>query len=106
MKTIINRKLSRNKRLALLTTLLLAAALLLATPLTAAEKWPGVDEVVVEKIAAEHGRAASGPLIDTDQGDLLLFMFLVAGAVAGFAAGYSWKALMNFRVMPEGKENG
>jgi len=58
------------------------------------EKWPGVDESVVEKYAKEHGREAREPLINTDQGDLLLFVFLLAGAVGGFVAGYSWRMLM------------
>lgn len=58
------------------------------------EKWPGVDESVVEKYAKEHGREAHEPLINTDQGDLLLFVFLIAGAVGGFVAGYSWRMLM------------
>ncbi len=57
------------------------------------QKWPGVDESVVEKYAKEHGREARQPLINTDQGDLLLFVFLVAGAVGGFIAGYSWRML-------------
>jgi cobalt/nickel transport system permease protein len=60
----------------------------------AAEKWPGVDESVVEKYAKEHGRPAHEPLINTDQGDLLLFVFLIAGTAAGFAAGYYWRILM------------
>ena len=60
----------------------------------AAEKWPGVDESVVEKYAKEHGREAHEPLINTDQGDLLLFVFLLAGAIGGFVAGYSWRILM------------
>ena len=59
-----------------------------------AEKWPGVDESVVEKYAKEHGREAITPLINTDQGDLLLFVFLIAGTVGGFAAGYCWRILM------------
>lgn len=58
------------------------------------EKWPGVDESVVEKYAQEHGRAAMKPLINTDQGDLLLFLFLLAGVIGGFIAGYSWRMLM------------
>jgi len=58
------------------------------------EKWTGVDESVVQKIAKEHGREAHTPLINTDQGDLLLFVFLVAGAIGGFAAGYYWRILM------------
>jgi ABC-type cobalt transport system substrate-binding protein len=58
------------------------------------EKWTGVDESVVQKIAKEHGREAHTPLINTDQGDLLLFVFLVAGSIGGFLAGYYWKALI------------
>lgn len=58
-----------------------------------AADWPGVDETVVEKISGEHGREAREPLINTDQGDLLLFVFLLAGAVGGFAAGYYWRML-------------
>jgi len=61
---------------------------------SSAEKWQGVDESVVEKYAKEHGREAKKPLINTDQGDLLLFVFLVAGTVGGFAAGYFWRILM------------
>jgi len=56
--------------------------------------WSGVDESVVEKIAGEHGRHAIEPLINTDKGDLLLFVFLLAGVVGGFAAGYYWRMLM------------
>lgn len=62
------------------------------------EKWPGVDESVVEKYAKEHGREAHEPLINTDQGDLLLFVFLLAGTVGGFIAGYSWRVLMHEKV--------
>ncbi len=57
------------------------------------EKWAGVDETVVEKYAKEHGREAKKPFLNTDQGDLLLFAFLLAGTAGGFAAGYSWRKL-------------
>ncbi|MCE5311522.1 MAG: hypothetical protein LLF86_00020 [Nitrospiraceae bacterium] len=60
-------------------------------------KWPGVDESVVEKYAKEHGREAREPLINTDQGDLLLFVFLLAGTAGGFAAGYYWRVLLEQR---------
>ncbi len=60
----------------------------------AAEKWQGVDESVVEKVAREHGREAKTPLINTDQGDLLLFVFLLAGVGGGFTAGYYWRMLI------------
>jgi hypothetical protein len=59
----------------------------------AADKWAGVDEAVIEKVSKENGREASPPLINTDKGDLLLFVFLVAGVVGGFMAGYSWRTL-------------
>lgn len=61
---------------------------------TASEKWHGVDDAVVEKIAKEHGREARKPFINTDQGDLLLFVFLIAGVMGGFIAGYSWRILI------------
>lgn len=57
------------------------------------EKWQGIDESVVKKIAKEHGREAREPLINTDQGDLLLFVFLLAGTIGGFAGGYYWRML-------------
>lgn len=63
--------------------------------------WTGVDEAVVEKIAKEHGREARKPLIDPGEGDLQLFVFLLAGAVGGFAAGYYWR-----RLTGEKKEKG
>ncbi len=58
------------------------------------EKWIGVDESVVEKYAKEHGREAREPFINTDQGDLLLFVFLLAGAIGGFFGGYYWRILI------------
>lgn len=63
------------------------------------EKWKGVDESVIERIAKDHGREAKEPLINTDTGDLLLFVFLVAGAVGGFVAGYYWRILLETRPM-------
>lgn len=65
----------------------------LFTVVCASDKWQGVDESVVEKYAKEYGREARKPFINTDQGDLLLFVFLVAGTVGGFAAGYYWRVL-------------
>lgn len=76
--------------------LLLAIWCLLPIRIVIAEesKWPGVDETVVERYAKEHGREARKPLINTDQGDLLLFVFLLAGTIGGFAAGYYWRIIM------------
>ena len=74
---------------------------------TASEKWQGVDESVIEKVAKEHGREAREPFINTDQGDLLLFVFLLAGTIGGFTAGYYWKELIgNKRQKAKNKEHG
>lgn len=56
--------------------------------------WGGVDVSVIESYAAEAGREARDPIINTDQGDLLLFVFALGGAVGGFAAGYFWRRLV------------
>jgi ABC-type cobalt transport system substrate-binding protein len=56
-------------------------------------KWPGVDEAVVEKYAKAAGREPWEPFINTDQGDLLLFVFLVAGILGGFVMGYHFRTL-------------
>lgn len=61
---------------------------------SASEKWSGVDETVVERFARSQGREAREPLINTGHGDLPLFLFLIAGAVGGFAAGYYWRKLI------------
>ena len=68
------------------------------------KKWTGVDESVVERIAKEHGREAHAPLINTDQGDLLLFVFLLAGAAGGFAGGYYWRKLVEPQKAAQGGE--
>lgn len=68
--------------------------------------WTGVDEAVVEKIAREHGREAKSPFINTDQGDLLLFVFLIAGAVGGFVTGYCWRGLVKKGPADTGDQKG
>jgi hypothetical protein len=76
--------------------LLLTIAILLSGPLclpARAASWSGVDQTVIEKFAEAAGRHARAPFINTDQGDLLLFVFLMAGIVGGFIGGYSYRAL-------------
>ncbi|MCX7913785.1 MAG: hypothetical protein N2511_04285 [Thermodesulfovibrionales bacterium] len=63
----------------------------------ASEKWQGVDESVIERFAKSFGIEPKEPLINTDQGDLLLFLFLVSGGVSGFIAGYYWRVLTEQR---------
>ncbi len=64
---------------------------------SASEKWQGVDESVIERFAKEFGREPKEPFINTDQGDLLLFAFLIAGVSGGFVAGYYWRVLTEKR---------
>lgn len=86
----------------LLTVFLLFTVYCSLFTAASADKWSGVDESVVEKYAGEHGRAPKDPVINTDQGDMLLFLFLLGGAVAGFAAGYYWRKLTE---VPQNKEH-
>jgi hypothetical protein len=99
------RELPSTGLLVAAVAVLLFAGLILHPQVCHAEstKWTGVDESVVEKYAKEHGREARAPLINTDQGDLLLFVFLLAGAVGGFVAGYYWRTLMDqkHKTLPE-----
>ena len=78
---------------AIALSIVFAFTLLFFVNTASAAKWSGVDESVVEKYAEEHGRAPRDPIINTDQGDLLLFVFLLGGIVGGFAAGYYWRVL-------------
>lgn len=86
-------------RRGVMVILLLSGCFRAGAGLCAEGKWPGIDDAVVQKIAREHGRDAK-PLPFAPEGDLQLFVFLMAGAVGGFAAGYFW------RMMMEGKGGG
>ncbi len=57
-----------------------------------ATNWQGLDDLV-EKVAADAGHPAREPYINTEQGDLLLFMFLLAGVIGGFIIGYTFRGL-------------
>ena len=92
----------RKLKIVLLHIILLPTVLYVFYFFTLAPKpWTGVDEAVVEKIAKEHGREARKPLIDPGEGDLLLFLFLLAGTVGGFAAGYAWRMLVSEKRKPK-----
>jgi ABC-type cobalt transport system substrate-binding protein len=73
-----------------LLVLALAVSFLLSNP---EAKWSGVDDAVVKKFADQAGRPPRDPFINTGQGDMLLFVFLVAGAVGGFIGGYYYREL-------------
>ncbi len=63
-------------------------------PQTKEDLWRGVDVTVIEQYAIDAGREVREPFINTDQGDLLLFVFALGGAVGGFTAGYYWRRLI------------
>jgi len=87
-------KKQKNKHILKIYLVCLLISALCSLSAFAAEKWAGVDEAVVDKIAKEHGVEKQEPFINTDQGDLLLFVFLTAGTIGGFAAGYYWRIIM------------
>ncbi|WP_437297321.1 hypothetical protein [Sorangium sp. So ce426] len=83
----------------------LAASLWLAACGNAS--WDGVDEAVVRRVAEDAGRHDTGPLFAGLEGDLLLFAFLWAGLLAGFALGYFSRVLFVERAgAPAGKVGG
>ena len=81
------------KRAVLIVIVLCVAAGFMALLMTQDTQWSGVDETVVEKFAHEAGRAARDPYINTDQGDILLFVFLLAGVAGGFVLGYYFREI-------------
>ena len=56
-------------------------------------RWEGVDETIVERFDTGAGRAPWTPFINTDTGDVLLFVFLLAGSIGGFVLGYYYRKL-------------
>ena len=56
-------------------------------------KWTGIDVSIVGKYAEKYGRPPRAPYINTDQGDLLLFVFTVAGLLGGIVIGYNFRKL-------------
>lgn len=54
-----------------------------ATQKSEEEAWTGIDVSIVGKYAAKYGHPPRDPYINTDQGDLLLFVFTVAGVIGG-----------------------
>jgi ABC-type cobalt transport system substrate-binding protein len=59
----------------------------------AESKWQGVDDTVVGKFAEQAGRPPREPFLNFGGGDIELFLFLIAGSVGGFVAGYYYRDL-------------
>lgn len=66
-------------------------------PLTAQaqgkEAWTGIDVSVVGKYATQYGHPPRDPYLNTDRGDLLLFVFTLAGVAGGFVMGFNVRKL-------------
>jgi len=73
--------------------------------LAAGKEWPGVDETVIGGFAERAGRGDAEPFFDWVQGDLLLFMFLWAGLLAGFLLGYYARVLFVEQREPASKHS-
>lgn len=73
--------------LAVLVAVVSLGGLLWAIALTTGD-WAGIDAAIMERVAEERGRAARTPFINTDVGDLLLFVFFGGAAVAGAVVGW------------------
>jgi len=56
-------------------------------------KWTGIDVSIVGKYAEKYGHPPRDPYINTDQGDLLLFVFTFFGLVGGIIIGYNFRKL-------------
>jgi cobalt/nickel transport protein len=86
----------RKNLIPILVIILVACMLTVLTRVKASNtptRWSGVDETVVEKFAAQAGHPARKPYINTDRGDMLLFVFLTGGMVGGFIGGYCFREL-------------
>jgi len=70
----------------------LFAILVIASLLAEGATWEGVDTTVVERFALELGSTPRAPLLNVE-GDLLLFVFTLAGASGGFLLGYCWRMM-------------
>lgn len=72
--------------------IVLVILIIVSTLIVPQSEWPGVDDAVIKRIAAEANCQPADPLLNI-RGDALLFVFLIAGAVGGFIAGYYFKTL-------------
>jgi cobalt/nickel transport system permease protein len=83
------------KKVHLMAMVLVVAVSCIVADRALGAQWAGVDETVIEKYAEEAGRSPRDSYINTDQGDLLLFVFLLAGSVGGFIGGYYFRILFH-----------
>ena len=56
--------------------------------------WIDATDTVAEEGAGNIGREVADPLINTDQGNMLVFFFTLGGVAGGTAVGYYWRKVM------------
>ena len=56
--------------------------------------WSDATDVLSKEAAQQVGRAPVAPLINTEQGNMLVFFFCLGGIVAGFTIGYYWRRIL------------
>lgn len=73
-------------------------AVFLGGALATSSEWDGdITEAATEPLAEEAGAGGGQLLPWSIEGDMLLFVFLIGGTAAGFAAGYNWRKLFSER---------
>lgn len=69
-------------------------AVVLASGIMLGHDYAGTDETVarvIQQYAVKAGTGIRPPLLNTDRGDLPLFLFAVSGLISGFFFGYNWR---------------
>jgi hypothetical protein len=56
--------------------------------------WSDATDVLAGKAANQAGRESRPPLINTEQGNMLVFFFCLGGVAGGFIIGYNWRKLL------------
>ncbi len=94
----------RHERANVLSKVFLALLVIAGLSIVAyAKGYVGVDDKVIGKFAADAGKEPSPSLLSLE-GDLGLFVFLIAGAVGGFACGYFYRSLSSKKEDKAGKD--
>lgn len=86
-------KILATAAVAVILVLAIVGSVLVATS-HGAGPWIDTTDTIADTGASNIGRHATDPLINTDQGNMLVFFFTLAGVVAGSAVGYYWRKLM------------
>ena len=56
--------------------------------------WSDATDILSGQAAAQVGREARAPFINTEKGNMLVFFFALGGVAAGFTIGYNWRMVL------------